>query len=83
MSYLESEKMKYDYENVLEYAVEQATEKGLEEGLAKGREEGEAKGIAEKARSVAVNMLADGLATELVTKYTGLSEAEIKALKIS
>ena len=83
LSYIESEKMKYDYENVLEYAVEQATEKGLEEGLAKGREEGEAKGIAEKARSVAVNMLADGLATELVTKYTGLSEAEIKALKIS
>ena len=45
LSYIESEKMKYDYENCIEYAEE----KGREEG----REEGEAKGIAEKARSVA------------------------------
>ncbi len=54
---------------------------GLDAGREKGREEGEAKGVAKKARSVAANMLADGLTTELVAKYTGLSEAEIKALK--
>ena len=71
LSYIESEKMKYDYENCIEYAEE------------KGREEGEAKGEANKARSVAVNMLADGQSVELVAKYTGLSEDEVKALKMS
>ncbi len=42
-SYLEKQKMKYDYENVLEYVKEQAEEKGREEG----REEGKAAGLAE------------------------------------
>ena len=89
LSYIESEKMKYDYENCIEYAEEKGREKGLEKGLAKGREEGEAKGreegeakgIAEKARSVAVNMLSKGLSVELITECTGLSESEVKALK--
>ena len=69
LTYIESEKMKYDYENCIEYAEE------------KGREEGEAKGVAEKARSVAANMLAEGLPASQIARCTGLSEAEVKALK--
>ena len=73
--------MKYDYENCIEYAEEKGLEEGLAKGREEGREEGEAKGIAEKARSVAVNMLSKGLSVELITECTGLSEAEVKALK--
>ena len=72
--------MKYDYENVLEYAVEQAAakaeEKGREEGEAKGREEGEAKGKAE----IAKNLLAKGLDTSFISEVTGLSVPEIEKL---
>ena len=85
LSYIESEKMKYDYENCIEYAEEKGLAKGREEGEAKGKAEGlaegEAKGEANKARSVAANMLGKGLSTDLIAECTGLSEEEIKALK--
>jgi predicted transposase/invertase (TIGR01784 family) len=49
-----------------------------EEGKAEGKAEGELK----KARETAVSMLGDGLPVETVSKYTGLSIDEIKALKV-
>ena len=81
LTYIESEKMKYDYENCIEYAEEKGREEGEAKGREEGREEGEAKGIAEKARSVAANMLAEGLPASQIARCTGLSEAEVKALK--
>ena len=62
--------MKYDYENVLEYAVEQATEKGFSEGEAKGRAEGVA--------SVITKLLKSGFTADVIASATGLSMAEIQ-----
>ena len=47
-------------------------EEGLEEGLAKGRAE-------EKAR-IAKAMIQDGVPTETIARYTGISEEEIRQL---
>ena len=66
---------------IFEQDMIQEMDKRAEDAYAKrvAREEGEAN----KARSVAANMLADGQSVELVAKYTGLSEDEVKALKLS
>ncbi len=66
---------------IFEQDMIQEMDKRAEDAYAKrvAREEGKA----EKARSVAANMLADGQSVELVAKYTGLSEDEVKALKLS
>ena len=73
----ETKKQIYDSDMISERDIEAKCEYAFEDGLAKG----EAKGVAEKARSVAANMLADGLTAEIVAKYTGLPEEEVKALK--
>ena len=60
-----------------------AEAKGRAEGEAKGRAEGEAKGRAEgeeKIRNNARTMKADGMAPELIAKYTGLTVEEIERL---
>ena len=49
---------------------------GLEKGEAKGRAEGRVEAMMENAR----RMKADGMATDLITKYTGLSAEEIEQL---
>ena len=66
---------------IFEQDMIQEMDKRAEDAYAKrvAREEGKA----EKARSVAANMLADGQSVELVAKYTGLSEDEVKAMKMS
>ena len=51
-------------------------EKGLEKGLAKGLEKGIAQGKADTAKA----MKADGMAPELIAKYTGLTAEEIAKL---
>ena len=68
LSYIESQKMKYDYENVLEYAVEQAAAKAEK----KGREEGEAKGKEEGISSIVSKLLQSGMTAETIAKATGL-----------
>ena len=55
--------------------------KGLQDGLDAGEKKGREEGVTEKARSVAANMLAEGLPASQIARCTGLSEAEIKALK--
>jgi len=54
--------------------------KGRAEGEAKGRAEGEAKGRADALKENAHRMKADGMATDLISKYTGLSVEEIEQL---
>lgn len=49
---------------------------GLEKGEAKGRAEGRAEALKENAR----RMKADGMATDLIAKYTGLTVEEIESL---
>lgn len=50
------------------------------EGLEKGMEKGEAKGRAEALMENARRMKADGMASALIAKYTGLSVDEIESL---
>ncbi|MGV2433236.1 MAG UNVERIFIED_CONTAM: Rpn family recombination-promoting nuclease/putative transposase [Rickettsiaceae bacterium] len=64
---------------ILEKA-EAIRKKGREEGEAKGLEKGKAEGLAEGLAKVAKNMLKQGLQVDVISKVTGLSEAEIKAL---
>ena len=51
VNYLENQKMRFDYENVMEYAKEQARDEGLAEGRAKGLAEGRAEGKREMAKN--------------------------------
>ncbi len=46
----------------------------------KGRAEGRAEGREEANREAARRMKADGLPTEIINKYTGLSPEEIEVL---
>lgn len=62
-------------EDLMSYARSQR-EEGLEEGIEKGKAEGIEKGKAEMAKA----MKEDGLPLDVIAKYSGLSEAEIKAL---
>jgi predicted transposase/invertase (TIGR01784 family) len=80
-SYIEDQKMKYDYENVMEYAVEQATKQAAEKAKAKGKAEGLAEGEARKGLEIARNLLSMGLSAEQIVRATGLSSAEVSALR--
>ena len=78
--------------NQLEFAIEQAKNKGLAEGraegmaegiakgLAEGRAEGKTQGKAEEKVAIARTMKADGVPVQAISKYTGLTAAEIEAL---
>ena len=50
------------------------------EGMEKGMEKGRAEGIATANRANARRMKADGMPTELIMKYCGLTQQEIEAL---
>ena len=68
LSYIKDQQMKYDYENVMEYAVEQAAA------------EAEAKGKVEGKLEIAKNMLAEGMNRTLISKLTGLPENVLQSL---
>ena len=53
----------------------------LQKGLKKGRQEGKSEGIETRNLEIAKQMLQDGEPMEKIQKWTGLSEAEINALK--
>jgi len=74
--YAESVKDYWDYYSTMKTAHE----KGLAEGVAKGRAEGEAIGRADAINENARRMKADGMANELIAKYTGLTIEEIELL---
>ena len=63
---------------------EEGREEGRAVGREEGREEGRAEGLAEgeKERNIAIakSMLKDGVSKDLVSKYTGLSQEEVKSL---
>lgn len=77
-----------DLRNQMAYARQEAIEEGraegLEEGLAEGRaeglEEGRAEGAMDKALNVAREMLADGMPSYKIAKYTGLSVEQVEDL---
>ena len=65
-----------DYNNAINTAKKDAKEEGRAEGRAEGLAEGEAKANMDNARK----MKADGMPTELIAKYTGLTIEEIEKL---
>jgi len=74
--YAESVKDYWDYYSTMSTAHK----KGKAEGLAEGLAEGEAKGRAEEKKENARKMKADGMAIDLIAKYTGLTTEEIEQL---
>lgn len=74
--YWESEKVFYDNQG----AFMTADFKGYTRGMIEGRAEGLAEGERNKALESARSMKADGMAAELITKYTGLTIEEIEQI---
>ena len=66
--YRNAEKMKYDYQNTIDYAEKKGIEKGRAEGFANGMEKGREEGKV----SVAQNLLRMGMSLEDVAAATGL-----------
>ena len=64
---------------------EEGREEGFEDGIEKGRKEGREKGREEgrtkKQLDIAGAMLKDEIDIKFISKYTGLSEEQIAALK--
>lgn len=74
-----------DIRNQWNFAMEKATAEGLEKGLAQGREEGREEEGREEGReeervNAARNLKALGVSSEIISKATGLSLEQIKAL---
>jgi len=72
--YAESVKDYWDYYSTMKTAHKKGKAEGLAEGEAKGRAEGRADALKEYA----CRMKADGMAVEMIAKYTGLSTEEIE-----
>ena len=73
-----AERQAYD-ENLRKYRDTLAVMEGQwMEGHAKGVEEGHAKGMEDTKRENARRMKADGMATELIAKYSGLTIEEVE-----
>jgi len=70
------DRMKYD-SSIKQYRDALAT---MEYTYVQGEEKGIAKGIAKGINQVARNMKADGMNTDLIAQYTGLSVEEIQEL---
>ena len=83
-NYLNSVKMKGDYQNTIDFAREQGLEegfnKGHEAGIAEGREIGVAEGMQKKALETAISLKAAGVDLFIIAEATGLSEAKIATL---
>ena len=77
---------KKSYERYLENlaiakdVIDNAHEEGWDKGIKQGKTEGKIEGIQEKAIDSARKMLTDGLDMNLISKYTGITVAEIKQL---
>ena len=59
----------------------ESEKRGREEGIMLGKEEGMMLGKEEGAKMIAKTMIEEGLPTELIMRYTGLSEDVIIALQ--
>lgn len=65
--------------------MEKGLKKGLQEGLQKGklegRQEGRQEGRLEEKRKIALEMLKEGLSTQLIARITKLNNEEIETLR--
>ena len=79
-NYLNSVKMKGDYQNTIDFAREQGFEAGVAEGREIGVAEGMQKGMQKKALETAISLKAAGVDPFIIAEATGLSEAKIATL---
>ena len=75
-----SEQMRKEY-HILPAVIMDAIDEGLERGKSLGLVEGEARGSRQKALETAKNLLNFGLSRENIANATGLSQAEVEAIK--
>lgn len=75
------------FEEICERARREGRKQGLaegrEQGLAEGKAEGETKGKRLVAEEIAKKMLKDDMSVETVSRYSGLTEEEVMAIKDS
>ena len=79
-SVLEYEDVQAAVQYAREQGLEQGLAQGLEQGLEQGREQGREEGRAVEKRQLARNMLAKGLAPDLVAEISGLSAKEVVSM---
>ena len=82
MSFLYDMLTKEEMEEIREHdgyvrGLKEGHASGVQEGKKLGVKEGHARGAAERDRDIAVNMLAKGMDTALISELTGLSEKDI------
>jgi len=77
---IENDVMKTYYIDGKDDGLKEGFEEGMEKGKAEGMAEGVEKGKGEANRENARRMKADGMPTELIVKYTGLTEEQINTL---
>jgi len=70
-----------DQKAILEYKIDEGKAMGRIEGEAIGLEKGRTEGIEKEKKQTAKRLLQDGLAIDLVSRYTGLSKEQIEDLK--
>jgi predicted transposase/invertase (TIGR01784 family) len=66
----------------VEKGIEKGIEKGMEKGMKKGMEKGLAQGVRNGLLQAAANLLKMGISIADVVKATGLSEEEVRELRI-
>ena len=70
------------YQKGKEEGRAEGMEKGRAEGMEKGRAEGLEKGMNQRSLEIARNLLSLGLPVTQITQATGLTEEEIKQMKL-
>ena len=72
-----------EYDEARTLAEERADgyEDGFENGLEKGRKEGINEGISRKGYEVARSMIGDGMADDLILRYSGISKNELSQIR--
>lgn len=82
--YEESVKEYRDYINTIDTAHEKGWKEGHKEGMAEGMEkglaEGRAEGRGERNMEIAREMKSDGVAIDVIARYTGLTPEELRSL---
>ena len=79
--YSKEEEQRYITDMMNDWDIANAKREACEEARAEGRAKGLAEGEAKKQREIAKKMLSDGMGIDVISKYTSLSEEEIKSLQ--
>ena len=70
----------YYERGAIRHGYKQGMEEGMKQGMEEGMKQGMKQGMAQANRDNALRMKEDGLPTQLIAKYTGLSPEEIELL---